>query len=116
MFIDHWTAHGFGLWMLRKRQGETVIGFAGFHYPDGQDGVELGWRLRSDCWGQGFAYEAATFCLGYARTNFTDKRLIHRIQTENTRSINLAVKLGSRFLKQEKEGDRIVSVYETRLK
>lgn len=115
MFIEHWKRHGFGLWMLRDRQSEAFIGFTGFHHPDGQDGIELGWRLRSDCWGDGYAFEAATFCLNYAKDHFTEKRLIHRIQTENTRSIKLALKLGGRLVTHETDGDRDVSVYETRL-
>ena len=113
MLIDHWKTHGFGLWMLRNRQSESFIGFAVFNYPEGQDGIELGWRLRSECWGKGYAFEAANFALNYAKENFDEYRLIHRIQTENKRSINLALKLGSQFLRYEKDGDRDVAVYET---
>jgi RimJ/RimL family protein N-acetyltransferase len=42
------------------------IGFTGLSVPWFRDGVEVGWRIRSEHWGNGYAPEAATECLRYA--------------------------------------------------
>ena len=44
------TSTGFGLWCV-ELDGEA-IGFTGFMVPWFRDGVEIGWRIRSDHWGQ----------------------------------------------------------------
>src|SRR6478752_7474259 len=44
MNMAHWEKHGFGLWMLRDRQGGLVIGRAVLRHldVDGTDEVETG--------------------------------------------------------------------------
>lgn len=53
--------HGFGLWAV-EREG-VLLGFTGLSVPRFTaaflPAVEVGWRLRRDAWGQGFATEAA---------------------------------------------------------
>ena len=56
-------ARGFGLWALERRDSGEFIGFTGLiPMPDGvpgEGGLEVGWRLASAHWRQGFATEAA---------------------------------------------------------
>lgn len=68
--IEHrFDDHGFGLWCV-ELDGEP-IGFTGFMVPWFRDGVEIGWRIRSEHWGNGYAPEAALACLahGFAPTD-----------------------------------------------
>lgn len=60
----HIVDHGFGLWCV-DLSGEA-IGFCGLSRPWFREGVEIGWRLRSGYWGQGYATEAATSVLEWA--------------------------------------------------
>lgn len=53
--------HGFGLWCVDL--DGSAIGFTGFMIPWFRDGVEIGWRIRSEHWGHGYAPEAAQQCL-----------------------------------------------------
>lgn len=55
--------HGFGLWCV-ELAGDP-IGFTGFMVPWFRDGVEIGWRIRSEHWGHGYAPEAARACLAH---------------------------------------------------
>lgn len=66
---DRFDREGFGLWCV-DLDGEP-IGFTGFMRPWFRDGVEIGWRIRSEHWGRGYAPEAATACLqhGFARVD-----------------------------------------------
>jgi RimJ/RimL family protein N-acetyltransferase len=56
--------HPFGLWCV-DLAGEP-IGFTGLSVPWFRDGVEVGWRIRSEHWGNSYAPEAGTECLRYA--------------------------------------------------
>lgn len=68
----HFDEHGFGVWCV-ELDGEP-IGYTGFMVPWFRDGVEIGWRLRSEHWGRGIAPEAARECLrhGFADLGFDE--------------------------------------------
>ena len=58
---------GFGLWALELTETGRFLGFTGLNpMPPGvpgAGGMEVGWRLASHAWHQGFATEAATAAL-----------------------------------------------------
>jgi RimJ/RimL family protein N-acetyltransferase len=61
---------GWGLWALEERATGRFLGFAGLapvrldvHFAPT---TEVGWRLRRDAWGRGFATEAARAALAFA--------------------------------------------------
>ena len=61
---------GFGLWALEQAATGRFLGFTGLNpMPPGvpgAGGMEVGWRLASHAWHQGFATEAATAALDVA--------------------------------------------------
>lgn len=90
--IEHrFDEHGYGLWCV-ERDGEP-IGFTGFMAPWFRDGVEIGWRIRADHWGRGYATEAARRCLqhGFDDLGFTE--VISFTAAINTRSRRVMEKL-----------------------
>jgi len=97
--------HGFGLWCVECR-GEP-IGFTGFMVPWFRDGVEIGWRIRSEHWGRGYAPEAARACLDLGFTPVGDGGLgfdevISFTAVGNTSSRRVMEKLG---LRRDPDGD-----------
>ncbi len=57
------SERGFGLWALERRDDGAFLGYTGL-WPmrddvPGAGGVEIGWRLAAQHWGQGYATEAA---------------------------------------------------------
>jgi ribosomal-protein-alanine N-acetyltransferase len=61
---------GWGLWALEERETGRFLGFTGlasvtFEAPFAP-ATEVGWRLRRDAWGRGFASEAARAALAFA--------------------------------------------------
>lgn len=66
---------GFGLYAVERKEDHAFMGYTGLHQiafdVDFAPGIEIGWRLAHEYWGQGYAPEAATACLEYTR-NKTD--------------------------------------------
>lgn len=58
---DHWERHGFGLWLLRDRATDELVGRGGLQYTDAIGGyaVEAAWAIVPGRWGQGLATELA---------------------------------------------------------
>ena len=54
----------------------------------------MGWALRREFWGRGYATEAARVALDYAFTELGQPRVISLIRPENDRSIAVAARLG----------------------
>lgn len=97
----HWDEQGFGHWAVEVREGELagrLIGFVGVAYPrylpEVADRPELGWRLGSESWGNGYATEAAVAARDDAFTRLGLSELISIIHPENERSKRVATKLG----------------------
>lgn len=70
--LARWDAErGFTFWALERKADGALLGFCGLKIADTEGSpieglVEIGWRLREDAWGQGFAREAASACLDFA--------------------------------------------------
>ena len=60
---------GFSFWALERKDRGDLIGFTGLHQVPFEapftPAVEIGWRLRQNGWGQGFATEAARRALQF---------------------------------------------------
>jgi RimJ/RimL family protein N-acetyltransferase len=58
--MAHWDQHGFGLWVLRTRDG-AFAGRAGIRHilVDGVDEVEIAYTFKQSLWGRGLASEIA---------------------------------------------------------
>ena len=59
--MAHWDRHGFGLWVLRTKDG-AFAGRAGIRhlFVDEVDEIEVAYTFKRDVWGQGLASEIAT--------------------------------------------------------
>lgn len=70
---------GYTYWPLVRKTDGRVIGFCGL--DRGYEGpiageLEIGWRLARDCWGKGYANEAALACLDWATEHFPGERVV----------------------------------------
>jgi RimJ/RimL family protein N-acetyltransferase len=90
----------FGLWCVDL--GGEPIGFTGLSVPWFRDGVEVGWRIRSEHWGQGYAPEAATECLRYAFEEIGLDEVISFTAVTNVKSRRVMEKIG---LVRDADGD-----------
>lgn len=94
---------GYGLYALEHKETHEFIGFTGLHRftfeADFAPGIEIGWRLRHDYWGHGYAPEAATACLQYARTQLHLQEVFSFTAAVNKRSERVMQKIGMQPVK-----------------
>jgi len=64
-FQETWAEHGVGPWAVCDRETGALLGHCGLRYLDDFKGVEALWTLAPQCWGRGYASEAAAESLRY---------------------------------------------------
>ena len=98
--VDHWKTYGFGLWAAVEKATERMIGFAGIcrplWFPSRSAGVEVGWRLRRDSWGHGYATEAGREALRIGLAERGLGEVVAFVHRDNHRSAAVAERLGMR--------------------
>ena len=92
-----YAQHGFGLYLTSLKQGSVPIGICGLLKRDVLDDVDIGFALMPAFWSQGYAGEAATAVLDYARNVLGLDRVVAVANPDNAASIRLLEKLGLRF-------------------
>jgi RimJ/RimL family protein N-acetyltransferase len=110
---QNWRDHGHGRMAITGRVTGRLLGRTGLaHFPDPDPGeVELGWTLRRDAWGRGYATEAARACADSAFQHFQIPYLTSRIEPGNERSIRVANRLGMVPLREDVFFDLPMTVY-----
>jgi ribosomal-protein-alanine N-acetyltransferase len=87
-------SRGFSFWAVVERDGARVIGDAGFGVFEQTGNVELGYTLRRDRWGRGYATEAARACLKAGLAHLDVPRIVAVVDAENLRSARVAERIG----------------------
>lgn len=85
---------GFSSWGVQERRTGRVIGDVGFGVFEATGDVELGYTIARDCWGRGYATEAATASLGVALAHLTVPRIVAVVDAENAISLRVAERVG----------------------
>src|SRR4051812_41780178 len=96
-----WSQRGYGMLAILERAGQRFLGRGGLKYWPQFDETEVGWVLRRDAWGYGYATEAARACLGWGFASFEVPYLTAMIRPENGASIRLARRLGMAPLRSD---------------
>ena len=90
---------GFTFWAAERKADGALLGFCGLKIADTPgapiEGLhEVGWRLREDAWGQGYAKEAATASLDFAFDRLGADRVVAITFPGNEPSWGLMERLG----------------------
>lgn len=93
---------GFTFWAVERKADNALLGFCGLKRANAAGAeplhgeVEVGWRLREEAWGQGYAKEAAIASLELAFDRFGAARVIAFTAAGNLPSQGLMTRLGMR--------------------
>ena len=92
--------HGHTFWVVERKSDRSILGFCGLKRCNQQGGptgmMEIGWRLREDAWGKGYAKEAALASLDLAFGRFGADEVIALTVEGNAPSWGLMKRLGMR--------------------
>ena len=93
--------HGHTFWAVERLEDGAFLGFCGIKrltapgvHASVAGAPEIGWRLREDVWGQGYAREAAQASLQLGFTRFGFDTVYAITLTHNKRSWGLMRRLG----------------------
>lgn len=89
-----WLLSGYGAWAAVDRSSQDIKGFFHLGAEPGDHETELGYVVSRDAEGQGLAFEACTALRNYALKTFQLPSLVSYVDAANTRSIDLAKRLG----------------------
>lgn len=99
---DYERDFGFTFWIVERRSDGEILGFCGLKRANAPGGeaiageVEIGWRLREDAWGQGYAKESAIASLDLAFERFAAPQVVALTAEQNVTSQGLMKRLGMR--------------------
>lgn len=96
----HEAEHGHCFWALERQVDTRLIGWCGVIRGDMAsvaDRVEIGWRLARDCWGAGFASEAARGAAAWSFANLPDDEIRAITWRDNVRSRAVMERLGMEY-------------------
>jgi RimJ/RimL family protein N-acetyltransferase len=91
---------GFTFWIVERKTDDAILGFCGLKRANapGGEGIageaEIGWRLREDAWGKGYAKEAAIASLDLAFGRFAAPGVVAITARRNLPSQGLMIRLG----------------------
>ncbi|MCK0116116.1 GNAT family N-acetyltransferase [Isoptericola sp. S6320L] len=102
---EGYARHGHGLWIVETADGEFV-GDCGLTWQQvgGEARLEVGYHVRADLQGQGYATEAAAACRGLARDSLRAAELVAIVHPHNAASRRVAEKIGMRHLADDRTG------------
>jgi RimJ/RimL family protein N-acetyltransferase len=94
-------SYGHTFWAAERKEDGAFLGFCGLKIANGTGSpvlgeVEVGWRLREDCWGRGYAREAAAASLDFAFDRLAVRRVVALTVEGNSASWGLMRRLGMR--------------------
>jgi len=97
----HFERYGFGLWAVEVRERRSFIGFVGLAVPSFEAHftpcVEVGWRLAQQCWGLGYATEAARAAVTFGFGQLPLEEIVSFTVPENERSRRVMNRLGMTY-------------------
>ena len=99
-YIGHWSALGFGYWVVSEKLSGRFVGEVGFSdfkrelVPSFGGAPEIGWVLATSAHGRGFATEAVRAALAWGETQLGSARTVCLINPENLASLRVAAKCG----------------------
>lgn len=106
-----WREFGYGRAAVIERTTGRFLGRVGLKRWPQFGETELGWALRREAWGNGYATEAARAWLDWAHPNVDVPYITAMIEPANARSLAVAKRLGMTRLRDDVLLGRAVVVF-----
>ena len=103
--VAGYAHYGYGLLRVGLKAGDTPIGICGVLRRETLPEPDLGFSLLPAWWSKGYAFEAASAVMRYARGTLRLGRILAITSVDNETSIRLLGKLAFRFERMIRLGD-----------
>lgn len=94
----HYDKNGYTYYATEIIETKEFIGMIGLAYQEYKSNftpaIDIGWRLKRDAWGKGYATEGAKRCLEYAFNELEINKIISVCTVKNKKSENVMKKIG----------------------
>ena len=107
MITGHMETTGIGFMAVIEKESGHFLGWCGLWVLKETSEIEIGYAVKKESWGKGYATEASQRVLRYAFEDLSLERVVAVAYPENSASINIMKKLGmscvgvGRFYEQE---------------
>jgi RimJ/RimL family protein N-acetyltransferase len=98
-FVASYEQHGFGLWIVERKDAPGAIGLSGLVKRDALPDPDIGFAFLPEFWSVGYAYESAAGVKRYAVETLGLPRLLAITNPDNAGSIRIVEKLGLAFVR-----------------
>ncbi|HVT71726.1 MAG TPA: GNAT family N-acetyltransferase [Lacunisphaera sp.] len=92
-----YAQHGFGLWLVERRQDGVPVGLCGLLKRETLPDVDIGFAFLERHQGKGYGSEAAVATMTHAREVLGLKKVVAVTAPGNTGSVRVLEKLGLRY-------------------
>lgn len=99
--MQHWQDKGFGIWLLRHKDNDTVLGGAGLDQADDWGSHELTWWMMPDARKHGYATEASRAIVAYAYDTLGWAQVETFMRDHNQAAHRLAKRLGGQVIRRD---------------
>lgn len=97
--VASYERHGFGLYLVKRKEDGALIGICGLLKRDTLPDVDVGFAFLPQFTRQGYGFEAAAATLTYGHRVLGLQRIVAVTSPDNVASIRLLERLGFRFEK-----------------
>jgi [ribosomal protein S5]-alanine N-acetyltransferase len=92
-----YARHGFGMYVVEAKDDRAPLGLCGLVKRDSLEDVDVGYAFLPRHWGKGYAVEAASAVLRYARETLAIPRVVAITMPDNESSIRVLERIGLRY-------------------
>ena len=114
VIIPQYVLYNHGRWAVHLRSTLEFLGWCGLKYRPELNEIDLGYRFKKECWGKGYATEAAYSSIVYGFEKIGLQRIMGRAETDNIGSWKVLEKCGMTYLGDEEVDGYAVRTYEIR--
>ena len=112
-FLGSYEQHGFGMWVVERKDPPGPIGICGLVKRDALPDPDIGFAFLPEFWSRGYGSEAALAVKHHAFDSLALPRLLAVTNPENAASIRIVERLGLELVRliELSEGQPAVRLY-----
>ncbi len=110
--LPQYALYNFGRWAVHLKPCLEFLGWCGLKFRAELNEIDLGYRVKKNCWGKGYATEAAYASIKYGFENLNLLRIVGRAEHNNVASCKVLEKCGRTYIGEQEVDGYPVKTYD----